>query len=186
MSQKLTARDLLGSLIDLEQEKEYAEMLEDSNEKEIEIASIEQSIDTIKKQISNKIEGIDYFMVEMKREVGLVDAEIKSYNDEIKRLRLKKAAVKKTEDYFNKVLLPMIIETAGEDGVFRTKTSKYKMYETWGALEIIDEDAIPDQYKRYKVEVDKKGARKDVIESTESGLGISGFKIEKTKRIRRS
>ena len=53
-------------------------------------------------------------------------------------------------------------------------------------LEIIDEEAIQDKYKRYKVEIDKKGARKDVIDAAENGLGISGFKIEKTKRIRRS
>ena len=60
------------------------------------------------------------------------------------------------------------------------------MFETWGPLEITDEEAIPDNFKRYKVEIDKKKARKEVIAGAEDGLGISGFKIEKVKRVRRS
>jgi hypothetical protein len=80
----------------------------------------------------------------------------------------------------------MIIETAGENGVFQTTTTRYKMYETWGPVEIIDEDAISDSYKRFKVEIDKKKARKDAIDAAETGTGIAGFKIEKTKTIRRS
>ena len=60
------------------------------------------------------------------------------------------------------------------------------MFETWGPLQITDEEVIPDNYKRYKVEIDKKKARKEVITAAEDGLGISGFKIEKVKRVRRS
>ena len=36
------------------------------------------------------------------------------------------------------------------------------------------------------MEVDKKGARKDVIEAAENGIGIGGFAISKVKRVRRS
>ena len=43
--------------------------------------------------------------------------------------------LKKTEDYFNKELIPLIIETAGNDGVFKTDTAKYKLYEkAWRSL----------------------------------------------------
>ena len=181
---KLTTRELVGTLIDLEQDLEFLKMTEEPSESEIE--SLEKSIQEVKSQMSNKVSGIDYMIVEMTRRSGLIQSEIQSYTDEVKRLRMKQKAIKKTEDYFNQVLLPMIIETAGNDNVFKTDTTKYKLYETWGALEIIDEDAILDKYKRYKVEIDKKGARKDVIEAAENGMGISGFKITKAKRIRRS
>jgi len=179
MSQKLTTRDLIGTLIDLEEDMLY----EESEEQQ---TMIQEGITKVKKEISRKVEGIDYFALEMSRQSSLIDAEIKTMNDEVKRLRNKKAAIKKTEDYFNKTLLPMIIETAGNDGVFKTNTAKYKLYETWGPLEVNDEDSIPDDYKRVKIEVDKKGARKAVIEATEQGMGIAGFTINKVKRVRRS
>ena len=179
MSQKLTTRDLLGTLIDLEEEAQYVESDEQDQ-------IIQAEIVKIKKEISRKVEGIDYFAVEMNRQSGLIDAEIKTMNDEVKRLRTKKNAIKRTEEYFNKVLLPMIIETAGNDGVFKTDTARYKLYEQWGPIEVTDEDIVPDEYKRAKIEVDKRGARKAVIEAAENGMGIAGFSIQKVKRVRRT
>ena len=80
----------------------------------------------------------------------------------------------------------MIIETAGNDGVLKTDTARYKLYETYGPLTVEDEDEVPNEFRRVKIEVDKKNARKAVIEAAENGLGISGFSIEKVKRVRRS
>jgi len=176
---KLTSRDLIGIIIDLEEDI----LLEQDEDAKV---ILENKLVEVKKEISKKVEGIDYVAIEMSRQSSLIDAEIKTMSDEVKRLRNKKAAIKKTEDYFNKTLLPMIIETAGNDGVFKTNTAKYKLYETWGPLEVNDEDVIPDEYKRVKMEVDKKGARKAVIEATEQGMGIAGFTINKVKRVRRS
>ena len=176
---KLTSRDLIGIIIDLEEDI----LLEQDEDTKV---ILENKLVEVKKEISKKVEGIDYVAIEMSRQSSLIDAEIKTMNDEVKRLRNKKAAIKKTEDYFNKTLLPMIIETAGNDGIFKTNTAKYKLYETWGPLEVNDEDVIPDEYKRVKIEVDKKGARKAVIEATEQGMGIAGFTINKVKRVRRS
>ena len=184
---KLTTRDLVETLIDLELETDLLQTSEiREEERENMLVTINESIKTVKNQIANKASGIDHMIVAMNKKASLIDAEIKSYMDEVKRLRNRKAAIKRTEEYFNKELLPMIVETAGNDRVFETDTTRYKLYQTWGALEVMDPDAIPDKYKRYKVEIDKKGARKDVIDAAENGLGISGFKIEKTKRIRRS
>ena len=186
MSQKLTTRDLIGMLIDLEQDMTYLENNIQDTENEIAIADVEQKIAAVKTQIANKTSGIDYFIVEMNRQTGLIDSEIETLTAEVKRLRSKKKSIKKTEDYFNKELIPMIIETAGNDGVFKTDTAKYKLYETWGPIEVIDEEAVPNEYKRAKIEVDKKGARKAVIEAAENNMGIAGFAIHKVKRIRRS
>jgi hypothetical protein len=182
---KLTTRDLVGNLIGLEMDKEYLE-LRDNNILEADIAEVDQSIADVKQQIAKKAEGIDYFMVEMKRNADIIDAEIKSYNDEIKRLRQRKNAISRTEDYFNKELLPMIIQTAGNDGKFETKTSKYTLYETYGPLIVTDEELVPTKYKKATISIDKKGARKDVIDAAEDGIGIAGFDIGKVKRIRRS
>ena len=78
MSQKLTTRDLLGTLIDLEEEAQYVESDEQDQ-------IIQAEIVKIKKEISRKVEGIDYFALEMNRQSGLIDAEIKTMNDEVKQ-----------------------------------------------------------------------------------------------------
>ena len=184
MSNKPTTRDLIGTLIDLQIDRENQELLEPDNTEAL--TTIDNAISELKKEISNKASSIDYFMVEMNKNTNLIDAEIKTHVDEVKRLRNRKNAIKRTEDYLNKELLPMIINTAGNDGVFKTDTTKYKLYQTWGPVEVIDEESVPDNYKRYKVEIDKKKARQDIIKAAEDGMGISGFQIKKVDRIRRS
>jgi len=187
MATKLTTKDLISNLIDLQLDKDMLELTETSEgQYSNEISEIENSITEIKNQITRKTSGIDHMIVQMNGHLNLIDAEIKTHMDEVKRLRNRKNAIKRTEEYFNKELLPMIIETAGNDGVFETDTTRYKMFQTWGPIEITDEDAISDNYKRYKVEIDKKAARKDAIAMAEEGVGIAGFKIEKVKRVRRS
>lgn len=181
---KLTTRDLIGTLIDLQIDRDTQELMEPDNPGPL--AQIDDAISEVKNQIANKTSGIDHMIVEMNRTKDLIDAEIASYMDEVKRLRNRKKSIQRTEDYFNKELIPMIIETVGNDGVFRTDTTRYKLYETWGPIEVTDEDAIADNYKRYKVEINKTAARKAAIEAAEDGMGISGFKIEKVKRVRRS
>ena len=184
MATKLTTRDLIGALIDLQIERDNQELFDPENTDELK--KLDGQITEVKSMISNKASGIDFMIVEMNKHTNLIDAEISTLMDEVKRLRNRKKSIQRTEDYFNKDLLPMIIETAGNDGVFKTDTSKYTMYETWGPLQVIDEEAINDNFKRYKVEIDKKGARKAAIEAAENGMGIAGFKIVKAKRIRRS
>ena len=171
-----TTRDIINEYIDLENELEY-----DEDNKEI-----SSNLIKVQSKMKNKVEGIDNFCVELSRQKNLMDAEIKTLMDELKRLRSRKKAVQKTEEYLNKTLIPMVVKTMGEDGVFRTDTTRYKLYETWGPLNVIDEDAVPDKYKRAKIEVDKKGAREDVIKAAENGIGIAGLSIEKVDRIRRS
>ncbi|QDP45717.1 MAG: hypothetical protein Unbinned5179contig1000_4 [Prokaryotic dsDNA virus sp.] len=184
---KLTSRDLVANLIELELDRKFLEQTQgDDPGFAEEVKPIDEAIVKIKKEMTNKVSGLDHMIVEMNKRKDLIDTEIGSLMKEVSRLRRRKDAIKRTEDYFNKNLLPMIIETAGNDGVLETKTTRYKMYQTWGPIEVIDENDVPDNYKRYKVEIDKKEARKAAIEAAESGQGIRGFKIEKVKRIRRS
>ena len=181
---KLTTRELVEMMCDLEYTIE--ELVEEKGEESSEVQTTQWALERCKEAMGAKAQSIDSFSVELTRRTGLIDAEAKTMRDEVKRLMKQKNAIKRTQEYFNKVLLPMLIEQAGNDGVLRTNTSKYTLYETWGPIEIEDEDAIPDKYKRAKIEVDKKGARPDVIEAAENGMGIAGFSISKAKRVRRS
>ena len=178
-----TTRDLVNEYIDIEMELEHAEIASENTLTKEELTEELVEVQTL---LTKKVDGLDYYILELNRQENLIDAEIRTLTNEVKRLRSRKNAITKTEDYFNKVLIPMIIKTMGEDGVLRTDTTKYKLYTSWGPIEVTDEDAVPNEYKRYKVEIDKKGVRKKLIEAAENNLGISGFKIERVERIRRS
>ena len=164
---KKTTRELVGDFIDLECQLEHA------NEEESLVLT--SALEVTKKDISRKMDGIDYFMVDIDRKMHLIDAEVEALTKEIQRLK----------DYFNKTLIPMVVEELGDDnGVYETDTARYKLYETFGPVAVIDEDRIPDDYKVVKMteSIDKKKARKDLTQ----GVDVPGFYIEKVKRVKRS
>jgi hypothetical protein len=148
--------------------------------------AIMQSIEQKKVEITQKVQSIDHFMMSLNKKEALNKAAIGTYTDEVKRLRLHQKRIQKVKDWINKYVIPLVIETAGDGKKFETPTSKYTMFETWGPIEVTDEDAVPDKYKRAKIEIDKKGARSDIIEAAENDMGIAGFSISKVKRVRRS
>ena len=81
----------------------------------------------------------------------------------------------------------MIVEEVGdENGVFETNTARYKMYESYGPISIVDETLVNDEFKRYKVEIDKKKARSKAMELADKGMQLDGFSMFKVKRIKRS
>lgn len=174
---KKTTRELVGDFIDLECQLEHA------NEEESLVLT--SALEVTKKDISRKMDGIDYFMVDIDRKMHLIDAEVEALNKEIQRLKTRRRATNSLKDYFNKTLIPMVVEELGDDnGVYETDTARYKLYETFGPVAVVDDALIPDEYKVVKMteSIDKKKARKDLTQ----GVDIPGFFIEKVKRVRRS
>ena len=87
------------------------------------------------------MDGIDYFMVDIYRKMHLIDAEVEALTKEIQRLKTRRRATNSLKDYFNKTLIPMVVEELGDDnGVYETDTARYKLYETFGPVAVVDED----------------------------------------------
>ena len=178
MDRKKTTRDLIGEYIDIDIDLQMTT----ENEEQL---MLEEKMTSIQGQIGKKVDGIDYFMVELSRREHLIEAEIEAIKIEQTRLRVRKKAVEGMKEYFNKNLLPMIVSELGdENGVYETDTARYKMYETLGPVAIIDSNAIPDEYKLWEhvEKIDKKKARKVISQ----GNTIPGFHAERVKRVRRS
>lgn len=176
--EKKTTRDLIGEYIDTDINLQ----METDNEEQL---ILEGQMQTIQGKIRKKVDGIDYFMVELSRKEHLIDAEIEAIKQEQTRLKVRKKAVESLKDYFNKSLLPMVVSELGdENGVYESDTARYKLYETLGPVAIVDKDAIPDVYKTWEhvEKIDKKAARKVLNQ----GETIPGFYAEKVKRVRRS
>ena len=175
---KKTTKDLLGEYIDLEIQAEYS--TDDSD-----ITEVVSAMETVKQTIRKKVDGIDHFMLELSRREHLIDAEIEAIKSEELRLKVRRKAVQSLKGYFNNTLIPMVVEELGdENGVYETDTARYKLYETWGPVVIMNEDEIPDDFKKVVMTdaIDKKKAREVLVQGAE----IPGFSISKVKRIRRS
>ncbi len=174
---KKTTKELIGDFIDLDMQLQTAT--------DDEAVVLSSAMEVTKKDIGRKLDNIDHFMVNIDRKMHLIDAEVEAYNAEIQRLKLRRKATMSLKDYFNKTLIPMVVEELGDDnGVYETNTARYKLYETFGPAAVTDETIVPDEYKVVKMveSIDKKKARAELTK----GVDIPGFHIEKVKRVRRS
>jgi len=176
MAVNRTTRELIGDYIDLDMQLQ--------SENENDSLDITNAIEETKKDISTKVDGIDHFMVDIDRKQHLIDAEIEALKKEQLRLSVRRKATESLKKYFNETLIPMIIEQLGTDGVYETDTARYKLYETFGPVAIVDEKKIPEEYQ-VLVEswrIDKIAMRKELT----AGVDIPGAFIQKVKRVRRS
>ena len=182
MRNKKTTRELLGDLIDIETEMEFVEP------KSKEDSELRLSLAKVKKSIEQKMKNLDVFDFELTRKSNLIEAEIQTYEKEIKRLKYKNTKIAKIKEFFNSVLIPMIIKEAGKDNKYETDKTRYTLYETYGPLEFNTNFPLPNKYKKIKKEkyIDKKQARKDAIEADKEGKRIPGLIVNKIERVRKS
>jgi|TARA_R110000744_G_scaffold44882_2_gene99991 hypothetical protein len=182
-----TTRELVGALINVNQELEYLEQkseLDMDAHKELEETRME-----IHRQVSTKLENVDQFMVELDKRSYVVDAEIEHLKEEIDRLKSRRKGLERTVDYFNKQLLPtLIMEVGNDDGVYETDTARYKLYETFGGV-TIDPHTVSDDFKKVEIveKFDKSKARKAAISAFKAGDDMpQGINIHKVKRVKRT
>ena len=180
-----TAKELLGDYIDAELEVELANKEEDPTL----FAQKQDALQVIRHTIKEKFDNIDSFMVELNRRDNVLLAEIDTLKTEIKRLTNRKNALKRTEGYFKTTLLPMIVEEVGdENGVFETNTARYKLYETFGPVEV-DEVHCPNEFKKVNIieSIDRKKARAFAMDAVKNGRELPlAISISKVKRVRRT
>ena len=182
-----TTKELVGELIDVNQEIEFVEQsseLDLDKHKELEEYRL-----TLHQQVKNKLDNVDYFMVELSKREHFIDAEVEALKDEIDRLKSRRKGLQKTMDYFNKTLLPsVILEIGNDEGVYETNTARYKLYETYGGVEV-DPHVVSDDFKKIEIveKLDKVKARKAAISAHKAGDDMpEGINISKIKRVRRT
>ena len=182
-----TTKELVGELIDVNQQMETLEQGSDIDMEQHK--SLEEARMTLHKEVKNKIQNVDYFMVEINKKEHLIDAEVEALKDEIDRLKSRRRGLVRTKDYFNKQLLPaVILEIGNDDGVYETSTARYKLYETFGPVDV-DPHSIPDSFKKVEIveKLDKVKARKAAISAFNAGEEMpQGINIKKVKRVKRS
>jgi len=179
-----TTKDLIGDYIDAEGRREYYEATE---EPELYDEAC-TDLTVIKNSLRRKIDNVDHFLVEVDKRVHLVDAETEALKDEIERLKNRRKHIIATKDFFNKILLPMVIKEVGTKGVFETDTARYKLYQTYGPAEI-DSEKLDKKYKNMKFTevIDKKTARADAMKCHKNGEELpTGVQIKLIDRVRRS
>ena len=182
-----TTKELVGALIDVNQQLEYLEQaskLDLDKHKELEETRI-----VLHREVRTKIQNVDYFMVELSKKEHLIDAEVEALKDEIDRLKSRRRGLQRTKDFFNKALLPAVIEEIGnEDGVYETNTARYKLYETFGPVDV-NPHVVSDDFKKVEIveKLDKVKARKAAISAYNADNAMpDGIYITKVKRVKRT
>ena len=182
-----TTKEIVGELIDVNQQMELLEKNNDIDMEEHKL--LEEKRMTLHKQVRTKIQNVDYFMMELNKKEHLIDAEVEALKDEIDRLRSRRKGLERTKDFFNKNLLPAVImEIGNDDGVYETDTARYKLYETFGPVDV-DPHSISDDFKKVEIveKLDKVKARKAAIAAFNSEKDMpEGINIKKVKRVKRS
>jgi len=178
-----STKELVGELIDVEQQ------LSMSSEDEEGYANLQDTQKQLQTQVKQKIQNVDHFMLELKKREHLIDAEVEALKDEIARLKTRRKGLERTNDFFNRQLLPAVImEIGNEDGVYETATTRYKLYETFGPV-FVDAHTVSDEFKKVEIleKLDKVKARKAAINAFNSGQDMpSGIEISKVKRVKRT
>ena len=150
---------------------------------------LEEKRITLHKDVRTKIQNVDYFMMELNKKEHLIDAEVEALKDEIDRLKSRRRGLVRTKDFFNKSLLPAVImEIGNDDGVYETDTARYKLYETFGPVDV-DPHSISDDFKKVEIveKLDKVKARKAAIAAFNAEKDMpEGITIKKVKRVKRS
>ena len=182
-----TTKEIVGELIDVNQELEY---LEQSNDLDIDKhKELEETRLDLHKQVKVKLDNVDYFMVELSKREHIIDAEIEHMKDEVARLKSRRKGLERTKDYFNKTLLPsVILEVGNDNGVYETNTARYKLYETFGSV-MVDPHIVSDDFKKVEIveKLDKVKARKAAISAFNAGQDMPpGIDITKVKRVKRT
>ena len=123
--------------------------------------------------------------------IDLVDELSRRHGTEVqirlKGLREKQEKITRIKQFFNGILIPMVIKEVGKDGKYETDKKRYTLYETYGPLEV-DITKVEKKYKKMKLEeyVDKKEARKDAIKAAKEGKELPGLIVNKVERVRKS
>ena len=182
-----TTKEIVGELIDVNQQMELLEKRPDIDMEEHKL--LEEKRMTLHRQVRTKIQNVDYFMMELNKKEHLIDAEVEALKDEIDRLKSRRKGLERTKDFFNKNLLPAVImEIGNEDGVYETDTARYKLYETFGPVDV-DPHQISDDFKKVEIveKLDKVKARKAAIAAFNGEKDMpEGINIKKVKRVKRS
>ena len=188
---KRTAKDIIGDYIDNENWIDYVSKSDEITNEQIKekLSIYEETKIKLEKEIRNKIEKIDHVVLEVKRKEHLIDGEMEALKDEIDRLKMRRKGIGKFKDFVNKVLLPMIVEEVGnENGVWETDVARYKLYETFGPVDV-NPGLVSDDFIKTEIRtsIDKVKARNAAISSFKAGKNLpDGININKVKRVRRS
>ena len=80
------------------------------------------------------------------------------------------------------------MEIGNDDGVYETNTARYKLYETFGPVDI-NPHTVSDDFKRVEIvqKLDKVKARKAAISAFKAEEDMpEGININKIKRVKRT
>jgi len=157
----MTTYELLAEFIEAQEEYETAQELNEEGLIPVEkVDQYQKAIEQINTMLLEKIENINKVKIEKERIKKIIEAEKEVYKAELDRLQTKLKQVDKAWGFLE-MLIKDIIKTKGSPNKsgnlsISTTTGNYTLVKRDGALEIIDETRIPEEFINYEPKIDKK------------------------------
>ena len=148
---------------------------------------LETELNDLHLEMEQKVDNIDDFMLDLDKQQALIQAELDVINKEAERLRRKRTSIEKTQSYFDKNLLPRIIERFGNGHEYKTDTRTYRFATKHSKLIVDDPALIAEEYLiPQPPKVDGRKARADAIKACKEGLEIAGFHVYEERYVKKS
>ncbi|HHV39741.1 MAG TPA: siphovirus Gp157 family protein [Tepidimicrobium sp.] len=130
------------------------------------------SLMQLDEELGELADGVGKIVQELK-------AEANAYDTEIKRLRARKSVAENKR----KALMEMLEYNMIQQNKRKIKTPffSFNIQKNPPSVVILDEEAVPEQYKTYKVQIDKR-AIQNAIKST--GMPIAGVELVQKEGLR--
>ena len=178
-----TTRELISNIIDIEMSMITCE----EDIESLEYEELANELSQAHKELGNKVESLDWFVMELDRRKGAVSGEKDALMKEIRRMRKREKAIENVKKYVNNTLMPMIVKTMGNDGLLETDTARYKLYNSYSPVEV-DMQNCDDAFIKTEIvkKADKVKARAEAIKALKEGYEIPGVSIKTVEKVRRS
>jgi|TARA_R100000750_G_scaffold55052_1_gene40962 hypothetical protein len=180
MEDKKTTYDLVGNYIDLMTEHELGTLSDE------EVKSFDKDIADIESELIQKKDNLHWVMTNCDEQKSSIEGMMDMHDEKIQKLRKKRNAIQNTTNRI-KELTMLIVDTLGNNNKNGNKCilingEKYTNIMVNGSLELkVDEEDLPDEFKEYRMKVNKSKVRKHVIKK---GGETNYAKVDKKRSLR--
>jgi len=171
------------TLFDIAAQKREAEELARSlAELDLNAEDVEQQLAEIQAKLIKKINSLDFVYIKLDAEIEQLKIYKELYQDELKKINSKMESIEKSKDRLLQMLADAKLVDVNKP--LRTQYHTYSLTKTYGGVEIVDEELLPSDYIKTKIEqyIDTAALRNDLMAGKEIPGAVLPVKMKVMRR----
>lgn len=158
-----TTVELLDEYFDLQEDIDFLD-----GESEPGVVALLERREAVERDLFQKTDNIQHIILEKRKAQAIIDAQIEVYLAEVNRLRKKKRALGNAWVRLQELIMTIVksLGKANKSGnpQLKVDTNSYTIIQMNGALEVFDEEKIPNNFIKMEQKIDSGALRKHIIE----------------------